>query len=340
MVDNPVTNPKEEPVLRASHQGKLTIAGFEIGCYVLDTTDKERVLSRQGILKALGRNEKPTRVKEQVDNLPNFLRAANLKPFISNELIESTKPIHFVTQIGKKAIGFRPDILSDICYVFIDAHKAGALKSQQVHIAERCELLVRGFASVGLRALVDEATGFQEIRPKDDLQRYLDAFLLKEHAKWAKRFPDEFFKLLFEMMGWTWNELSTKRTPYIGKMINNLVYERLAPLVLEELRVKNPPNDKGQRKVKHHQFLTPEIGHPKLQEHIFALIALLKASGLDRVKFEDMVNVALPRHGHTIPIQFLDSDKPRPVPIAEFNQNIKGVLSVSLPRKDKSEGNK
>lgn len=341
MSDKLAETPQPDTMLRALNQGKLTIAGFEMSCYVLDTPDKDRVLSRQGLLRALGRNEKPTRVKEQVDTMPNFLRAANLKPFISNELIESTKPIHFKASTGKQTIiGFRADILSAICYVFIDAHKAGVLKPQQVHIAERCDLLVRGFASVGLRALVDEATGFQEVRERDDLQRYLDAFLLKEHAKWAKRFPDDFFQLLFEMMGWQWNELSTKRPLYIGKMINNLVYERLAPLVLEELRLKNPPNDKGQRKVKHHQFLTPDIGHSKLQEHIFALKALLRASGGDKVKFEDMVNTALPRYGHTIPIQFSESDKPRPVPVAEMNRSVKALLSVPPPQKDKPKGNK
>lgn len=335
------TTSATEATAKALRQGKVNIADFEMECYVLDTPDKDRVLSRQGVLKAIGRNAKPNDVKERVDELPSFLRAANLKSFIPSNLSESSKPMYFkAPNGGPTIIGYRADILKDICYVFIDAHKAGALKPQQTHIAERCELLVRGFASVGLRALVDEATGFQEIRPKDDLQRYLDAFLLKEHAKWARRFPDEFFRLLFEMMGWTWNELTTKRTPYIGKMINNLVYERLAPLILEELRVKNPPNDKGQRRVKHHQFLTPEIGHPKLQEHIFALIALLKASGLDRVRFENMVNVALPRYGHTIPIQFLESDKTRPVSVTEMNRSMKALLSVPPPQKDKLKGDK
>ena len=312
-------------LIKASHQGHLPISGFEIDCYVLSDPDNTRVLSRQSVLKALGRNEKPTRVKEMVDQLPNFLRAANLKPFISDELAESTKPIHFLTMNSKRAIGYRVEILADICYVFIDAHKQGKLKAQQEHIAERCELLVRGFASVGLRALVDEATGFQEVRPKDDLQRYLDAFLLKEYAKWTKRFPDDFFQLLFEMMGWKWNELSTKKPPYIGKMINNLVYERLAPLILDELKAKNPPNEKGNRRVKHHQFLTPDIGHPKLQEHIFALKSLLRASGLNRRRFETMVDIALPRFGHTIPIQFGD-------PAVDFNKSLKGLMNVPPPK--------
>ena len=39
-------------------------------------------------------------------------------------------------------------------------------------------------------ALVDEATGYQEIRDRLALQAILDRFLRKELAAWAKRFPD------------------------------------------------------------------------------------------------------------------------------------------------------
>jgi hypothetical protein len=38
------------------------------------------------------------------------------------------------------------------------------------HIAKQCELLVRAFARVGIVALVDEVTGYQEIRDRETLQ--------------------------------------------------------------------------------------------------------------------------------------------------------------------------
>lgn len=336
MSNNSENTPESGPVLKASHQGQLKISGFEIGCYVLDTPDRERVLSRQGVLKALGRNEKPTRVKDIVDELPNFLRAANLKPFISDELAQSTKPIHFDTSTGKRSIGYRVEILADICYVFIDAHKAGALKSQQEHIAERCEILVRGFASVGLRALVDEATGYQEIRPRDDLQQFLDAFLTKEYSKWVKRFPDEFFENIFKMKGWTWKEASTKKPGVVGKYINDIVYDRLAPYILDELRERNPPNEKGNRKVKHHQYLTPEIGHPKLQEHLYGVMGLQRIAGNSWTRFKNMLDQAYPRYGHTLPIGFSPSDEElsKPQKASDFNRSLKGLMNVPPPKRD------
>ena len=41
-----------------------------------------------------------------------------------------------------------------------------------------------------------------------------------------------------------------------------LVYERIAPGLLEELERKSPPNEKGQRPNKLHQWLTEDVGNP------------------------------------------------------------------------------
>lgn len=337
--------PQEAPdssVPKAIRQGVLLIADFEFRCYVLDTASNDRVLSRQDLMKALGMHANPPNrhTENPNDNIPAFLRAANLRPFITSDLIDSTTPIHFTNLKWHKTIGYKADILKDICYVFIDAAKAGVLTAKQVHIAERCEALVRGFSSVGLRALVDEVTGFQDLKPRDDLQRYLDAFLLKEQAKWTKRFPDEFFQLLFEMMGWQWDELTSKKPSYIGKMINNLVYERLGPKILDELRARNPPNESGRRKAKFHQFLTENIGHPKLQEHLSVLIAFLKVArgnpSTFRRTFESMVDVAAPRFGHTIPLQFPDNEPkqlPPVKPTNAFDAALKGLLDIPPPPK-------
>lgn len=50
-------------------------------------------------------------------------------------------------------------------------------------------------------------------------------------------------------------------------------------MVLEELQRINPriPGT-GRRKHKHFQWFTPDFGHPKLKEHLAAVVALMKAS--------------------------------------------------------------
>ena len=56
------------------------------------------------------------------------------------------------------------------------------------------------------------------------------------------------------------------------------LYARLAPGVLEKLRGRNPTQPGGNRKNKHHQWFTPDLGHPKLKEHLAAVIALMRAA--------------------------------------------------------------
>ena len=49
------------------------------------------------------------------------------------------------------------------------ADQAGKLLPSQRHVAEQCRILLHGFANVGIIALVDEATGYQDARARDAL---------------------------------------------------------------------------------------------------------------------------------------------------------------------------
>jgi hypothetical protein len=55
-----------------------------------------------------------------------------------------------------------------------------------------------------------------------------------------------------------------------------LVYARLAPGLVKELETKNPKDDRGNRKARHHQWLTEDIGHPALAQHLYATIGLMR----------------------------------------------------------------
>jgi hypothetical protein len=64
----------------------------------------------------------------------------------------------------------------------------------------------------------------------------------------------------------------------VGMITRDIVYKRLAPGVLEELEQKNPLTEQGYRKVKHHQYLSSEIGHPALAQHLHTIVCLMRAS--------------------------------------------------------------
>lgn len=268
-----------EAVVQALHGSAdhpLRIADLEIPCYVLE--DERRVLAQGGMISSLGMSW-GSGGKPGPDRLAKFTAGKGLNPYVSAELLDRTaNPIKFRAPNGKIAYGYEATVLADICDAVLEARAAGKLQTQQEHIAKRCEILVRGFARVGIIALVDEATGFQNVRARRALEKILEKFIADELAKWAKRFPDEFYQELARLRGLHYSEIATRRPGYIGRLTNDIVYERLAPGVLDELRSKTPKDQRGRRKHKYHQWLTEDVGHPKLREHLFAVVALMRAS--------------------------------------------------------------
>jgi hypothetical protein len=290
--------------LKATHEGILKIGAMEIPCAVLE--GGQRVLTQSGFMRALGR-ARQAKGRQYYDadvNLPAFLTAKNLKPFISKDLEVTSSQIEFRPLRGARAFGYSADLLPNVCDVFLDAEKKGALLSGQKHIAERAQILIRGLAHVGIVALIDEATGYQDVRDRQALQAILDAFLRKELAAWASRFPNEFYQEIFRLRGWEWRNISTKRPRMVGKLTKDIVYTRLAPGILQELEERNPRNENWHRKARHHQWLTEDVGHPALAQHLHAVIAFMRVSP-SWTHFYSMLNQAFPKRGDTLALPFM-----------------------------------
>jgi hypothetical protein len=262
--------------------GSLKIGGSEIECAVLE--DGIRVLSQRAFTKAIGAPSGGAafkrRAEEGVADLPIFVAYERLKPFIDDELRASLiSPVEYIPKHGgRSALGIKAELVPNVCDVWLKARDAGALTENQKRIAKHADILMRGLAHVGIAALVDEATDYQPIRDKRALQEILDKYLRKEYAAWAKRFPDDFYKEMFRLRGWQWRGMRVNRPSVVGKYTNDLVYQRLAPGVLDELQKRNPKDDKGNREGKHHQLLTDDIGLPALQNHLFATTGFMRAS--------------------------------------------------------------
>jgi hypothetical protein len=286
---------------KATHSGVLEIGNAEIPCYVLD--GGERILSTRGIMKALGRRWRGR--KYTGTQLPVFLEAKNLKLFMAHDLDTVSKAVVFKTDRGVMAEGYRAEILPIVCETYLNAKDAAALTLSQAPIAAQCYILMRGLSRVGVIALVDEATGYQEVRDRLALRAILDRYLTDEWAKWSKTFPDEFYKELFRLNGIDWPGTSLKRPSYVGHWTNDIVYDRIQPGILCELRKKNPRLPSGHRARKHHQYFTKEIGNEELKEHLSRVIFLMR-SCTTWDDFKRRLNRAAPRVGDTIPLDLDD----------------------------------
>ena len=277
-----------------SEKSPLKIGSIEVPCYVLNTG--ERVLSGRGIQKALGNTS------SSGDWLQRFSTNTALTPFFENgdmNIAEriSTPIVFRRNNAGgsqSNTYGYEATLLIDICSAILDASHAGAY--HDVQIIASADVIIRAVAKVGIIALIDEATGYnkEKNRAKDELQQFLNRFLSKEASRWVKVFDDSFFEDLYKMHNWSWSKTS-KRPGVVGTWINDIVYQRLGPMVLAELQERNPTDEKGSRKHKHHQYLTGDIGIPALKNHLVSLHSLAIASGYNWILFKRFVDKVHPR---------------------------------------------
>lgn len=285
---------------------KLTLGEVEVDCYV--TEDGERLIAGRGmqdILKLV--DEDTPRQQKPGSRLTRLLNNKTISPLIyKNKNKDHFSPKKRRYQ-GRGIAGFNAEMLVDICEGMLEARKQGILKTaRQSIIAAQCELIMRGLAKTGIVALIDEATGYQKLRPADGLRTYFDQVLRKDLAVWLKRFPDEFYENIYKLKEWEWPGMGKNRFSVVGKYTNDLVYGRIVPGLQEELEKRNPKNQKGYREHKHHQWLNDDAGDKLFSQQMFTILALQRAclnkAGNKWNHFMSMMDDILPRKNSTIPL--------------------------------------
>ncbi len=272
------SNERWHPTIpKATHSGILNIGDICLACDVLQ--DGRRIIRQKNFLSAMGRGKigGKDRKGEDSTNLPVFLQANNLTPYLEHDFHERGSPIKYKGPNNQKLIGYEASLLPFVCKIYCRADEDNILHKNQIPIAKICKLLLYSFATVGIAALIDEVTGYQEVRDRNELQKILEKYISEELRAWTQKFPNEFFKQIYRLYGWEYNA-SPKRPQCIGHIINKYVYEKLPPGVLEELKRKNPVNENGNRKYRFHQFLTEDIGNENLQKQIVQTTTLMKVS--------------------------------------------------------------
>jgi P63C domain len=286
----------------------LRIGDAEIECYVLD--DGTRVLTQASFLRALGRHPKANTRREGGDTpIPPILQSKALSSFITDDILDKARPITFLTPAGARAYGYNAELLPVVCEIYLKARDDGVLDRQQEHVAKRAEILIRGLARVGIIALVDEATGYQHVRAKRALAEILEAYIDKELRPWVQTFPEDFYREIFRLRGLDYPRATVKRPQYFGNITNDIVYRRLAPGVLEELKRVQVKGETGRPKHKLFQRLTTNTGYPKLREHLGSVVTLMKLSQ-DWEDFRRKLEIIHPRVGDTmpLPLEWTDSE--------------------------------
>ena len=258
-----------------------------IPCFVLE--DGTRVITGRGMTNAIG-------MKGRGQGVMRITQHKTLKSYLNEELsVAIANPIKFRVG-GLISYGYEATILRILCDAILTAKDDDALNTdEELRYALQAYTLIRAFAEVGIIALIDEATGYQELRAKDSLSRILEAFIEKELQPWIKTFPDDYYRELFRLRGLNYPQDSIKRPQYFGILTNDIIYKRLAPGVLDELKRITPQDDAGRPRYRYFRHLTSNIGYPKLREHLGSVVTMMKLSDGWK-EFMDRVDRIHPRY--------------------------------------------
>lgn len=306
-------------------EGEIVLGNTAIPCYILE--DGTRVLSGRGMQEALRMvDEFDSGVQKPGTRLARYLSQKSLIPFIyNNKEQDHYAPIECYKG-NAKISGFEATVLADICEAFLDARKKINLSDRQKIIADQCEILIRGFARVGIIALVDEATGYQYDRERFELQKILNAYISDEILKWQLTFTDDFYKEVYRLWGLPFIPKYIRNKPsFIGKLTNKYIYELLPKGVVDKIKENTGKTEKGNWKYKWHQSLTPEIGREHLKKQIIEVTTLMSISQ-SKEQFDSIFQQKYNKNPAQLQLEFSEVVEDAP---SEFDQSLKTALDYN-----------
>lgn len=261
-------------------ESELTLGATTVTCSVLE--DGRRVIKDTSLFKALKRTRKgEVRIEGYPPILGSKILVDILEELYPNE-IETIKPFEVAQFNGTTGLWYDANSIPMICDLYMEAESRNLIKAGQQHVLDQAKVLLRALAKVGITALIDEATNYQESRGKDELQILLSKFIADKLQPYSRQFPKEYFEELFRLYGLPYDPTTTRRPRCFAQFNIKYVYEMLPPQVWEKIEEINPTvfnanTNRKDRKNHIHRNLT-EDGQKWLQHHLSSLIAIMTIS--------------------------------------------------------------
>lgn len=277
---------EQDPI---EHEGVVKLGDFTVPCYVTKAGVR-LIASRkmQEILKVVEEDpEDQPGVQRPGTRFQRFLTRKFFNSLISKEELQDLfTPIRRSFR-GRIISGYRSDALTKFCELMMQANAQGLLATDRQRIvAEQAKVLYSAFAKIGLVALIDEATGYQQIRDPSALRLLVQQYIAQEKREWDKQFPDSFYDGLNRMYNSKKMTTTAKgtviqnRPQHFANFTRTYVYEPLENgAVLEELDRINPKiNSRGTRRDRFHQHLSQGYGIEKLKRQVLSVETLIDVS--------------------------------------------------------------
>lgn len=223
-----------------------TIFGGLVDCYVLD--NGKRMISQRGALRALRGKARADGGAEDGD-ISRFIGRLPIRFAV----LSAAPTFEMVFPTGGVAIGRDAEWLVDVLQAYVDAHFEGELHHAQEALARNAAALLKSLGKVGITALIDEATGYEQHREQGALGRLFDRIFRKTIAPWERMFDDDLIRALCKLDGVEWS--GGRHPRHLGSTQEKIYSMILGSDVGLEMQRRNPLPCRGRN---HHQTLAKE----------------------------------------------------------------------------------
>ncbi len=259
--------------------GNAAVAGFIL-------TNKSMVLSLRDLQKAFGFDGKSE------NRIPELLLHISRFTAVPPTLLEAVEqPVTVFYEPEKWNIKtLNIEFVSDLLQTIIIAKNNGFLNINQLKAAKTAILWQEYLQQNNLKDLISESSGFNF--QKDTVKKNIKAQLFKTNAhpalNWTTALPDSFFEWLGDLYNFEWTATHSNSNK-TAKLINELVFSRLDPILLEQLSNQQPKRTYKQK--------TPQKQEqPALQAYLNSLQELATAAGNHPNIFLRLLNAAFPKN--------------------------------------------
>ena len=147
---------------------------------------------------------------------------ANLLMEINPNYLEQIMPFEVAQFNGTTGKWYNAHTITIICDLYMEAEKQDLISTNQKHVLEKAKILLRALAKVGITALIDEATNYQEVRGKDELQILLEQFIAEELRPYSREFRSEYFEQIFRLYNLPYDPTTSKRPLYFQSSLGSM----------------------------------------------------------------------------------------------------------------------
>ena len=223
-------------------------------------SDERRVFTQREVVRVLSNGR-------ESGNLGRYLQR---NPLYDNQFSAGPTVDFKIPGSPTIANGYEATLLVEICELYLEARRQKLLKPSQQKLAMQAEIILRSCAKIGIIALIDEATGYQQVRKKRALQIKFQAFIAEDMQDWAQMFPPEFWVELARLEG---IHYSPRNRPLRwGKYIMAFVYEAIDKDISRALKAVIPDPHYQQNL---HQLLT-DWGRQQVHDQIQRITTIMK----------------------------------------------------------------